>query len=107
MKEFTELLNVKNKSKFTELYFRRLICYLRKDIYEHIISHEENDYFNFDIFVKDRMAKEDDELLEKLQNTIIKELKKLGWKCGLSFGKTGLFVYSTEKPPPSCWDDSL
>jgi len=35
------------------------------------------------------------------------ELEELGWKCKKSFGQTALFIYSTENPPPSCWDDSL
>ena len=42
------------------------------------------------------------------QYEIVKsELVKLGWKCKTSFGGTGLFIYSTEEPPPSCWEEGL
>ena len=42
-----------------------------------------------------------------MSEIIIKELEELGWKCKLSYGQTALFIYSTENPPPSCWDDSF
>jgi hypothetical protein len=46
-------------------------------------------------------------MIEKLSKTIITELVNIGWNCKLSFGNTGLFIYSTDKPPPSCWDDGF
>ena len=40
-------------------------------------------------------------------NTTVKELKELGWNCKLSFGGTGLFIYSTENQPRGCWDSDF
>ena len=52
MKEFPCVCNPKNKNNFQHLNHDRLKCYLRKDLYEHIISHEENDYFSLDEVIK-------------------------------------------------------
>lgn len=102
MKEFPNCLNVKNKDTFPQLHYNRTLCYLRRDLYEHIIREDENSYFELEKF--NRKYHIDSENLEKMTKTIISELQNLGWKCKLSFGNTALFIYSTEKPPPSCWD---
>ena len=109
MKEFPNILNVKNKDSFPEIHYNRVSCYLRKSIYEHIISNDENSYFDLEKFgrihFKDQKNRE--ELLNKLIINVQKELGKLGWKCKCSFRGTALFIYSSEKPPASCWDDGL
>ena len=105
MKEFTNIINVNNKKNFPDVLFNRVICYLRRDIYEHIISQEENNYFDLDVFrIKHKLDKQK---ILKMVETLVKELTDLNWKCKLSFGSTALFIYSTQKPPPSCWDDGL
>jgi len=38
-----------------------------------------------------------------MESIVADLVDNLGWKCKLSFSDTGLFVYSTENPPPSCW----
>lgn len=103
MKQFPGFLKVKNKENFATLNHERLKCYLRRDLYEHIISHEEKDYFSLDEFNKrvNNMA-----LTKQLVNEVISELENLDWKCKTSFGGTGLFIYSTENPPPNCFEDS-
>ena len=101
MKEFPKSLNVKYKEKFQEIHYNRIKCYLRKSLYEHIISHEEKDYFSLDEFNSKFNISMD--LTQKILETIIPEIEKLGWKCTLSFGKTGLFIYSNIKPP-NCWE---
>jgi len=103
MKEFPAFLNPKNKDSFSKLNYDRLKCYFRRDLYEHIISHEEKDYFSLDDFNK---RANDMAITKQLCREIIPELEKLGWKCKTSFGGTGLFVYSTESPPPNCFEDS-
>jgi hypothetical protein len=45
-------------------------------------------------------------LVKELVNEVILELQQKGWKCQLSFGGTGLFVYANEKPK-NCWEDEL
>lgn len=108
MKELPIILHVKNKDRFSEIYYNRVLCYLRKAVHEHVISKEENSCFDMEQFGrlyfndKNRV-----ELTKKLSVAIQEELEELGWKCKLSFGDTALFIYSTEKPPPSCWDDGL
>ena len=108
MKELPAILHVKNKDRLFDIYYNRVLCYLRKAIYEHIISKEENSYFDLEQFARmyfDNKNRVD--LTKKLYDKIILELEELGWKCKLSFGGTALFIYSTENPPPSCWDDGL
>ena len=101
MKEFPKSLNAKYKEKFREIHYNRIKCYLRKSLYEHIISHEEKDYFSLDEF--NSKFNIPIELTQKILESIIPEIEKLGWKCTLSFGNTGLFIYSEEKPS-NCWE---
>lgn len=106
MKEFPELLNVKNKDRFQEFHYNRTLLYLRKDIYEHMLkSINENNFYDLDKFNKLHLNNMDD--LQKMVQDIMSELKYLGWKSKLSFGNTALFIYSTDNPPSSCWDDGL
>jgi hypothetical protein len=109
MKEFPNIINVKNKNHFSLYYNNTVMCYLRKEIYEHIIREDENTYFDLDKFgrVYFENKKNREEILNKLVDDIIPEITNLGWNCKRSFGGTALFIYSTEKPPPSCWDDGL
>lgn len=103
MKEFPGFLRPKNKNNFSKLNRERVKCYLRRDIYEHIIMHEEKDYFSLDEFNK---KVNNIELTKQLVKEIIAELESLEWKCKTSFGGTGLFIYSTENPPLNCFEDS-
>ena len=108
MKELPSILNVKNKDKFPVLYYNRVLCYLRKDIYEHVIRMDENNYFDLEKFGRNYFdGNNREDLMEKLSVSIMKELKSNGWNCKISFGGTALFIYSTDKPPHSCWDDGL
>lgn len=106
MKEFPPNLNVDNKDNFTIMHSNRILCYLRRDIFEHMIREDENSYFDINIFAKKYNSSKNKEVIDNIVKTIIEELSELGWKCKLSFGGTGLFIYSTDKPPPSCWEDS-
>ncbi len=103
MREFPDRLHVNNKEKFSQYHFDRSLCYLRRDITEFIFKRgdDDNTYFDFDQFKEGRV--EDEEILNKLISIIIEELEKLGWKCKKAFGNTGIFIYSTEEQPPSCW----
>jgi hypothetical protein len=105
MKIFPSILNVKNNKNFEKIHYTRTLCYLRRDIYNHIISHEENNYFDLGKFNENNHK--DMKISLEMIRTIIKELTDLGWKCKLSFGETALFIYSSDKTPASCWDDGL
>ena len=104
MKEFPDFFSPQNKDKLIEAHRNRLKCYLRRDLYEHILSHQESDYFSLDQFNTQRSN--DMNLVKELVNEVILELQQKGWKCQLSFGGTGLFVYANEKPK-NCWEDEL
>ena len=109
MKEFPTIFNTKQKKHFPDIYFTRVLCYLRREIYEHVLNQDENNYFDIEKFSRKyyKNNKDRDKIMLKLSNSIIQEIENFGWKCKLSFGGTALFIYSSEKPPPSCWDDGL
>jgi hypothetical protein len=90
----------KYSSNFGDHNHARITNLLRKEIYEHLISREdENDYFDLDIFSKRHSYLD----CKKNVDLVCDELKELGWKIQLSFGDTGLFIFSTEEKPKSCW----
>jgi len=105
MKEFPECLNVKNKESFGGIRYNRILCYLRRQLYEHIICNDENNYFDFEKFRKSYSILQDDN--NKMINSVVEELIELGWKCKLSFGGTGLFIYSSPNPPSNCWESDF
>jgi len=102
MNKFPEELNInKTKLDFFNLNYERLLCLLRQEIYDLIVGRkDENDYYDIDIFSSKYNC---NHLKDKLISEIILELKDLGWKTQLSFGDTGLFIFSTEEKPSSCW----
>jgi hypothetical protein len=102
MKTFPNTLTVNNKHSFNEMYNTRVVCYLRRDIYEHIINKTENDYFDIERFMTDKRIN-DPKISSVMVETVMNELRMLGWNCMLAYGKSGLFIYSTKDPPPSCW----
>ena len=101
MKEFPCTLDIINKNLFPEIYYKRVLCYFRRDIYEHILREDENNYFDLENFQK--QYKLTIENRDRMAKTIIEELEEFGWKCKLSFGDTGLFCYIGDIPPKSCW----
>jgi hypothetical protein len=106
MKGFPNILHSKNKTEFKSLKYNRNLCYLRRDIYEHIINRKtETEYFDIESFNTNRVN--DIEIVNKMISQVSQELHKLDWNTALSFGGTGLFIYSTDKPPANCWQDGL
>lgn len=102
MKEFPDHLTPMNKAKFPRYRYERNLAYLRKEITELVLLGNENNYFELDRFSRTHQIKKDE--LEKMSSKIMEELGKLGWNTKTSFGGTGLFIYSTPEPPPSCFD---
>jgi hypothetical protein len=100
MKEFPGTLVATNKHNFQEMNYQRLKCCLRQELFEHIISHTEEQYYDIDEFSKQTRSTE---TTLKLLKELVPELEALGWTCKFSFGDTGLFIYSTDKPK-NCWD---
>lgn len=111
MKKFPENIDIKNKTiimqpykkNFGEINYQRILELLRKEIYEHLIGRkDENDYFDIEIFCKRHSYTETDNF-SKILKIVLTEITELGWKTQLSFGDTGLFIYSTKNKPSSCW----
>ena len=105
MNSFTPEISPNNKHNFPDIYHDHVSSDIRKNIYEHIIANDENSYFCLDK-LHDKYN-HDKTKIDLIIKNIIKELTLLNWKCKLSFGGTALFIYSSEKPPPSCWDDGF
>lgn len=103
MNSFPDSINVKNKNLFKDINDERIISLFRKEIYETLISRkDENNYIDLDIFSKKYCNNKIDSV-KKFLDKIINELNNLGWKTKLSYGDTGLFIFSTEDPPSLCW----
>ena len=91
------------KKNFEKYNYERIIMNLRKDIYEHLISRkDENDYFDTEIFCK-KFNYYDKTTFSSILKIVLEEITDLGWNTQLSFGDTGLFIFSTEEKPSSCW----
>ena len=105
MDEFPENLTPENKADFPEIRYTLLKSYLRHEITNNVLEGNENNYFDLSTFSVKYNINID--LLEKMCNDITKELLYLGWNVKTSFAGTGLFIYSTEMTPPSCYDDSI
>lgn len=98
----THFPNVKDIDKFEQMNYDRIKNILITYIYDLIISRKtENEYFDLDTFnIKNNVSMK---VLHQMVKEIMIELEKSGWKTKLSFGDTGLFIYSTEDQPKSCW----
>jgi len=105
MKEFPSRLSPENKEKFSKYRYERNLAYMRRDIFELVLLGDENKYFDLDKFARVNYVNESD--IRDMCNVVMDELKNLGWKVKTSFGGTGLFIYSTENPPPSCYTDEF
>jgi hypothetical protein len=109
MKEFPNRMHVDNKDNFPQLFYDRYLCYLRRDIFELLINRngDENNFLCLDTWCRNNIQNRKD-LMGQMRDTVIKEIEETTkWKCKLSYGGTGLFVYSTDEPPSSCFEDGL
>jgi len=98
MNSFPSEINKDNKENFNNLFNNMVSSIIREDIYRLLISRkDENEYVDLDKYYS-KYGKN-----RKNIDAIIMELNEIGWKTKLSFGDTGLFIYSTENPPTSCW----
>lgn len=102
MNNFPSTLLPTNREHFSELTDEYVMKKLREEVYFHVLTKDENEYFILDNFVLKYNVQD---RLERYSSNIIKELTTLGWKCKTSYGGTALFIYSTEDAPPSCYPD--
>jgi NAD-specific glutamate dehydrogenase len=101
MDNFPEHLKPSNKESFSDIRKTAILKILRKNIHDLVLKENENDFFDLVIF--DKQNVNDISLTKNLVQIVIEELHNLGWKTKLSYGDTGLFIYSTENPPISAW----
>lgn len=103
MNKFPEHIKADNINKFPEINNQRVLSIFRQEIYEMLLTRkDENEYVDLDNFSR-KYCKNKTCILNKIVEQVIYELHGLGWKTDTSFGSTGLFIYSTEEKPRSCW----
>ena len=103
MISFPDHIHVQNISSFPSINRGRIICLFREHIYETLLNRkDENEYIDLDIFSR-KYCNNKTAIMMSIVDMVTTELQKLGWKTKLSFGDSGLFIYSTENPPVSCW----
>ena len=105
MKAFDASLTPGNKAKFLGIRYDIVLGYLRREITENVLECDENNFFDLPIF--SRKYGLTDSNLTSMRSVVTEELEALGWSVKTSFGGTGLFVYSSEQPPPSCHSDEF
>lgn len=109
MKTFPSRIAPKNKHLFTKLNYNRTKCYMRMFIYEFLISRkDETEYFTLEEFSAKRGINlnktETANMLKNMLTELSKELISLNWNCTISYGGTGLFIY-TDNKPANCIDN--
>lgn len=93
-------LSCDNKLNFLEMKLIDIHNEISNDICKFLIHRDlETEYIDLDKYYPKYGKVRVNSIIEN----IIKELNDLGWKTKLSFGDTGLFIYSTEDPPSTCW----
>ena len=105
MKEFPKKINVNNISNFPKFLFDRNVAYLRREITENVLKGNEESYFDLEKFKT--CFNLSTETIMSMLSIVRSELSDLGWNTKLSFGKTALFIYSTEEPPSNCYEDEF
>jgi hypothetical protein len=100
---FPNTIHSDNQSSFEEINYERVLSLFRQEVYELLLKRkDDNEYIDLDSFAA-RYCNRKVKTVMKMTDQICSELKNLGWNTKLSFGDTGLFIYSTENPPISCW----
>ena len=101
MDKFPLNINPIHKDTFQKIRYENNLSILRQEIYNFILQGKEDDFFDFVIF--DKKINKDMKTTKAMCEQIITELHELGWKTKLSYGNTGLFIYSSENPPSNAW----
>lgn len=105
MREFPDYLTPEYKGSFEDVLFQTRLRLLRREIYNLVIKGDENQYFSIDTYARNRGISMKD--MMRLIDIVSGELRDKGWKTKLSFGNTGLFIYSTKDPPRSCYTSDI
>jgi hypothetical protein len=103
MNEFPSILCPDSKTNFPKYRYELNLSNMRKEIFDLVICGDENSYFDIDTFMRKYNIKKND--IASMISKVTSELNNLGWKLKTSFGGTGLFIYSTDTLPPSCYEE--
>ena len=106
MNNFPENLTPDKKHLFKNMLYIKHLEMFREDIFIHMLNENENDPIDIDQWCRKKINN-DWEKMEKILESVINELKILGWKCKISYGGTCLFIYSSDIQPPMCYDDNF
>ena len=103
MNSFPNSICVENKSNFPGINIDRVTSIFREEIFTTLIRRkDENEYIDLDTFSRQYCGNKSS-TMNMILKKIREELHNLGWKTELSFGDSGLFIYSTDEKPASCW----
>jgi hypothetical protein len=103
MNSFPKHIHADNIPEFHKINYERIVGLFRKETYDTLLTRkDENVYIDLDTFSR-KYCNNKSCVINKIVESVSEELRELGWKTKLSFGDTGLFIYSTENPPISCW----
>lgn len=110
MLRFPDWLKPQKSHTFSREYNTLIQEELRGQIFMFLLSRKsEDEYFDLEIARRNFSAIDNigtviqEPILRSLTEPIQTELSELGWKTQLAFGQTGLFIYSSENPPKTCW----
>lgn len=98
-----ENLTPLNTDKFPVILAEHIKNLILSDIKLLLITRkDENSYLDLDKYYA--QFKSNNGIVSKVVTEIQEYLQNvLQWKTALGFGNTGLFIYSTEELPKSCW----
>lgn len=103
MHSFPDHIKIENIKLFPTINYSRILELFREEIYITLLTRkDENEYIDLDTFSR-KHCNNKSHIIMKLVEDVEKELSDLGWKTKLSFADTGLFIYSTDNQPVSCW----
>lgn len=103
MNSFPSHIHANNQASFQDINYERLLDLFRQEVYELLLKRkDDNEYIDLDNFAARHFNRKLTTVM-KISEQICSELNTIGWNTKLSFGDTGLFIYSTDNPPRSCW----
>lgn len=102
MNSFPTYINSTNINNFETINKLRIKTSIREDIHNFILNRKnETEYLDLDMLCTKYSKKMN--IIQEIISDLCEELNELEWKTKLSYGDTGLFIYSTENPPANCW----
>ena len=105
--EISSRITPRNKPRFKTLFQTLQQSKFESTVFEFILGRQsENDFFDIDLWRKTYLYN-NKEMMTNILDEMYKKLDSTGWKHKTVYKGGGLFIYSTETQPPSCFDDSL